>query len=90
MLKSSVTFLTIIVLTNGYVYETKWFSVPLDHFSFARNETFKIKYLVNDTYWDGGSGPIFFYTGNEVSGCNYEQNKHGNSQLDSNYQLLTL
>ncbi|XP_050680480.1 lysosomal Pro-X carboxypeptidase [Leptidea sinapis] len=48
-----------------YKYETKWFKVPLDHFGFHRNETFNIKYLVNDTYWDKGGGPIFFYTGNE-------------------------
>lgn len=33
-------------------------------FSFANNETFKLKYLINDTYWKD-SGPIFFYTGNE-------------------------
>ncbi|XP_053616973.1 lysosomal Pro-X carboxypeptidase isoform X2 [Plodia interpunctella] len=50
---------------SEYTYETKWFTVPLDHFSFQRNETFKIKYLVNDTYWDRSRGPIFFYTGNE-------------------------
>ncbi|XP_041975547.1 lysosomal Pro-X carboxypeptidase [Aricia agestis] len=47
-----------------YNYTTEWFEVPLDHFSFQRNETFKIKYLVNKEQWDGG-GPIFFYTGNE-------------------------
>lgn len=51
-----------------YKYETKWFEVPLDHFSYQRNDTFKIKYLENEDYWDRGSGPIFFYTGNEV--CN--------------------
>lgn len=50
-----------------YKFETKWFNVPLDHFSYQRNETFKIKYLVNDESWDQGGGPIFFYTGNEVS-----------------------
>ncbi|XP_022117650.1 lysosomal Pro-X carboxypeptidase [Pieris rapae] len=48
-----------------YKYETKLFKVPLDHFGFQRNETFNIKYLVNDEHWDSSSGPIFFYTGNE-------------------------
>ncbi|XP_045511478.1 lysosomal Pro-X carboxypeptidase [Colias croceus] len=47
-----------------YKYETKYFKVPLDHFGFQRNETFNIKYLENREHWDG-SGPIFFYTGNE-------------------------
>ncbi|XP_072947792.1 lysosomal Pro-X carboxypeptidase-like [Epargyreus clarus] len=60
----------IIVLFLGsvvaeYKYETKWFKVPLDHFGYQRNETFNIKYLVNDDNWDRGGGPIFFYTGNE-------------------------
>ncbi|KAK6640761.1 hypothetical protein RUM44_012458 [Polyplax serrata] len=40
-------------------------SSELDHFSFANNITFDIRYLINDTYWKPGSGPIFFYTGNE-------------------------
>ncbi|OXA52051.1 Lysosomal Pro-X carboxypeptidase [Folsomia candida] len=51
-----------------YSYTTNFFTVPLDHFSFARRETFKIRYLVNDTYWDKkNNGPIFLYTGNEGS-----------------------
>ncbi|KAI5632056.1 dynein assembly factor with WDR repeat domains 1 [Phthorimaea operculella] len=49
-----------------YKWETKWFKVPLDHFGYQRNETFQIKYLVNEDHWDKGGGPIFFYTGNEV------------------------
>lgn len=59
--------LTLVSVKADYKYDTKWFEVPLDHFGFQRNETFKIKYLVNDESWDRGSGPIFFYTGNEVS-----------------------
>ncbi|XP_075991247.1 lysosomal Pro-X carboxypeptidase [Anticarsia gemmatalis] len=55
----------LVVVGAEYKYETKWFTVPLDHFGFQRNETFQIKYLVNESYWDQGSGPIFFYTGNE-------------------------
>lgn len=55
------------IVRAEYKYETKFFRVPLDHFGFQRNETFEIKYLENDDNWDRGGGPIFFYTGNEVS-----------------------
>ncbi|XP_071449372.1 lysosomal Pro-X carboxypeptidase [Hetaerina americana] len=58
--------LLLVASAAGYVYETKWFSVPVDHFNFATNETFKLRYLINDTFWDQkNNGPIFFYTGNE-------------------------
>jgi len=36
----------------------------VDHFSFANNDTFNMRYLINDTFWKPGR-PIFFYTGNE-------------------------
>lgn len=55
------------IVNCEYHYETKTFEVPLDHFSYHRNETFHIKYLENEEYWDASGGPIFFYTGNEVS-----------------------
>ncbi|XP_026756593.2 lysosomal Pro-X carboxypeptidase [Galleria mellonella] len=61
-------FLLVALLATAkseYKYETLWFKVPLDHFGYQRNETFQIKYLVNEDYWDRGNGPIFFYTGNE-------------------------
>jgi len=49
-----------------YNYETKWFNQRVDHFNFLRNDFFKQRYLINDTYWDvSREGPIFFYTGNE-------------------------
>lgn len=37
----------------------------VDHFSFTNNDTFRMKYLINDTYWNPKKGPIFFYAGNE-------------------------
>jgi lysosomal Pro-X carboxypeptidase len=39
----------------------------LDHFSYAQNVTFNIRYLVNDSFlrYDRSDSPIFFYTGNE-------------------------
>ncbi|XP_030021078.2 lysosomal Pro-X carboxypeptidase [Manduca sexta] len=61
-----IALLTLLALARSeYRYNTKWFTVPLDHFGFATNTTFKIKYLECDDYWDMGGGPIFFYTGNE-------------------------
>ncbi|XP_055523896.1 lysosomal Pro-X carboxypeptidase [Wyeomyia smithii] len=52
--------------SSNYVYQTKFLDVPLDHFSYVNETvTFKLRYLVNDTYNTDGSGPILFYTGNE-------------------------
>jgi len=43
-----------------------YFFLPqVDHFSYTNNDTFQMKYLMNDTYWDFNKGPIFFYAGNE-------------------------
>nr|CAD7398982.1 unnamed protein product [Timema cristinae] len=50
---------------HGYKFKIKHITVPVDHFSFANNNTFQLKYLINDTYWKQDGGPIFFYTGNE-------------------------
>jgi lysosomal Pro-X carboxypeptidase len=48
-----------------YSWETRWWNAQLDNFNFHRsNETFPLKYLINDTFFREG-GPIFFYTGNE-------------------------
>ncbi|XP_018396599.1 PREDICTED: lysosomal Pro-X carboxypeptidase [Cyphomyrmex costatus] len=48
-----------------YKYEIKTFDVRVDHFSFAIQDTFKLKYLINDTWRKERNAPIFFYTGNE-------------------------
>ena len=45
-----------------------WHDTWLDHFDNNGNGssfTFKMRYLVNEKYWDPSVGPIFFYTGNE-------------------------
>lgn len=39
--------------------------LKVDHFSFAVQDTFKLRYLVNDTWRKTENAPIFFYTGNE-------------------------
>lgn len=48
-----------------YKYETKTFDALLDHFSFVNNTTFKLRYLINETFVDNAESPILFYTGNE-------------------------
>lgn len=48
-----------------YKYEIKTFDVRVDHFSFAVQDTFKLRYLINDTWSKTENAPIFFYTGNE-------------------------
>ncbi|XP_019634121.1 PREDICTED: lysosomal Pro-X carboxypeptidase-like [Branchiostoma belcheri] len=53
------------VLRSEYSYDTKYFTQPVDHFSFATSDTFDQRYLINRKYFEGDGGPIFFYTGNE-------------------------
>jgi lysosomal Pro-X carboxypeptidase len=48
-----------------YLYKTETYAgMPIDHFAFTNNDTFNMRYLVNDTWFKAG-GPIFFYCGNE-------------------------
>ncbi|PAA86324.1 hypothetical protein BOX15_Mlig015001g5, partial [Macrostomum lignano] len=47
------------------VFVTKTFTSQIDHFSFNPYlGSFRVRYLINDTYYQPGS-PILFYTGNE-------------------------
>ncbi|KAJ6637924.1 Lysosomal Pro-X carboxypeptidase [Pseudolycoriella hygida] len=58
--------LSSISLSIAFEYKKEKFAVPLDHFSFVSNETFSIRYLINETYSaNNPSAPILFYTGNE-------------------------
>ncbi|KAG8260744.1 hypothetical protein J6590_090063 [Homalodisca vitripennis] len=48
------------------VVEARKYYRTLDHFTFLSNATFKLRYLVNDSYWSPDTNaPIFFYVGNE-------------------------
>ncbi|XP_076288119.1 lysosomal Pro-X carboxypeptidase [Lasioglossum baleicum] len=49
----------------NYKYEIKTIEMPVDHFSFSVEDTFKLRYLINDTWQQENAPPIFFYTGNE-------------------------
>ena len=43
-----------------------FFDTVLDHFDAeGSSNTFKMRYLVDDTYWQPETGPILFYAGNE-------------------------
>lgn len=46
-------------------YETKWFTQLTDHFSWANQDTYQQRYLVNKDHWCGPNCPILFYCGNE-------------------------
>lgn len=49
---------------NSYTYDTYFYKQKVDHFSFANQDSFIQRYLINDLSWDK-KGPIFFYAGNE-------------------------
>ncbi|KAJ8945590.1 hypothetical protein NQ314_009110 [Rhamnusium bicolor] len=74
-----VIFLSLLVFSSTltkdlkYAFDTKYIEVPVDHFSFTSNLTFKLRYLVNDSFYES-RGPIFFYTGNEGSIDMFAQN----------------
>jgi lysosomal Pro-X carboxypeptidase len=41
------------------------FTTRIDHFNGSYDDTFEMRYLVNDQYYNASFGPILFYTGNE-------------------------
>ncbi|KAL3320448.1 hypothetical protein Ciccas_000861 [Cichlidogyrus casuarinus] len=49
---------------NNYSYHTEYFETFIDHFNFANDDKFKVKYLINEDHYAPG-GAILFYTGNE-------------------------
>lgn len=47
-------------------YQTKYFDVAIDHFTNnGTSPTYKMRYLVNDTFATVTNPPILFYCGNE-------------------------
>ena len=51
---------------NDGAAEELFFETDIDHFdSKGESAKFKMRYLVDKTYWDPETGPILFYSGNE-------------------------
>jgi len=46
-------------------YETRWFTQLTDHFTWANQDEWQQRYLVNKDFWCGKNCPILFYCGNE-------------------------
>ncbi|KAJ8947462.1 hypothetical protein NQ318_009763 [Aromia moschata] len=74
-----MTFLLFLLLTCWQTanateaFDAKFIDVPLDHFSYVTNKTFKLRYLVNKSHHVKG-GPVFIYTGNEGDVTMFAQN----------------
>lgn len=64
----------VVPISADYAYETRYFETKVDHFGYANNDTYKMRYLFADQYWDHQGGPIFFYTGNEGSITTFANN----------------
>jgi len=50
---------------DAVAYDTKYLSIPVDHFGYANQDMFTLRYLVAKQHWHGDGAPILFYTGNE-------------------------
>ncbi|KAG0721999.1 Lysosomal Pro-X carboxypeptidase [Chionoecetes opilio] len=57
--------LCLVLSCHAYKYKTYFTRQRVDHFSFANQDTFLQRFLINDDHWDSNGGPIFFYAGNE-------------------------
>lgn len=61
-------FSSLMLMTQGAPSPPKYVELYLeqevDHFNFELQDTFMERYFLSDVYWKG-SGPLFFYTGNE-------------------------
>lgn len=62
-----VNYNTLSLESSKYKYKIRTIDMRVDHFSFAVQNTFKLRYLINDTFTrkTEDNSPIFFYTGNE-------------------------
>ena len=49
-----------------------FFETKIDHYNSSYPDTFNMRYIYDDTYFNGG--PLFFYTGNEGEIWNFYNN----------------
>ncbi|XP_031836182.1 lysosomal Pro-X carboxypeptidase [Nomia melanderi] len=73
-----------------YKYQIKTIELPVDHFSFAVEDTFKLRYLINDTWADEKDATIFFYTGNEGNIETFAQNTGFMWDIASEFKALLI
>uniref|UniRef100_A0A5S6QJV8 Uncharacterized protein n=1 Tax=Trichuris muris TaxID=70415 RepID=A0A5S6QJV8_TRIMR len=53
-------------IATAYKWNESWYDgMPVDHFSYDVNTTFRLRYLINTEHWQPKFGPVFFYCGNE-------------------------
>lgn len=76
--------------TEKYKYHIKTIELPVDHFSFSIQDTFKLRYLTNDTWEADSNAPIFFYTGNEGDIETFAQNTGFMWDIAPHYQALLI
>ena len=50
---------------NSTLPEEKYFTTRIDHYNGSNWDTWQMRYLINDQYYNASQGPILFYTGNE-------------------------
>ena len=51
---------------RGAVLPTEMnYTARIDHFNGSNWDTYNMRYLINDQYYNSSQGPILFYTGNE-------------------------
>ncbi|XP_042898313.1 dipeptidyl peptidase 2 isoform X1 [Parasteatoda tepidariorum] len=78
--------------SNCSNYVEDYFDQQIDHFNFESNsnQTFKQRFLYNDTWWDRGRGPIFFYAGNEGDIVGFWENTGYMFKIAPQFQALVV
>ena len=62
----TIQIFLLICLHYVFAQKNATFTQRVDHFNIASSATFSQRYLVNDSYWDRESGPVFLLVGGEM------------------------